>query len=69
MSKKYSTTYLLGENNFLIGMACALNLGGNFFLYGDSESSLEADIKALENDWGIIGQDIQEAINNYEHKQ
>jgi hypothetical protein len=65
MNKRYRTDFLSGNNNFLIGMASVFNFGGNFFEYNESESSEEADKKAIENDWNMIEQDIQDVIENY----
>jgi hypothetical protein len=61
--KKYCTDFLFGNNNFLIGMGSAFSLFGDYFSYNTSKSGQEADKKAMENDWGVVGQDIQEAIS------
>jgi hypothetical protein len=68
MVKKYRTDYLFGNNSFIIGMASAFNLKGNFFDYDESENAQEADAKAIENDWGVVGQDLLEAAISYEQK-
>ncbi|MCL2390793.1 MAG: hypothetical protein FWD54_07235 [Endomicrobia bacterium] len=64
MTKKYRTDFLFNDNNFLIGMGSAFNLCGNFFDYNESEDGSKADAKAIENDWGVIGQDLSEVLSN-----
>lgn len=48
----------------LIGLGSILNISGNYFEFNYSNSEKEADMKAIENDWGVIGNDIQEAISS-----
>lgn len=63
--KKYSTFYLFKhQGSFLTGTATLLNIRGDFFEYNYSKSGAEADAKAIENDWGVIGQDIQKTIKS-----
>lgn len=44
-----------------MGMGSAINLAGNYFDFSSSSSESEADNRALESDWGMVGQDIQSA--------
>lgn len=62
-AKKYSTTHAVGKNNFFIGMACAFNLFGNFFPY-PIDNPNQTDIEAIANDWGMVGQDLREVLQN-----
>ncbi len=65
----YKTDFLFGESSFLDGMGSVLNISGQNFDYNTSSTPQEADAKALQNDWGVIGQDITEAISTIEHEQ
>ena len=65
--QKFSTFYLIKrQGSFLTGLATVLNIGGNFFEYDYSESGQEADRKAIQNDWGVVGQDLEYAIGKFE---
>lgn len=59
----YQTDYLFESSSFLAGMGSVLNISGQNFNYNTSATAQDADKKALENDWGVVGQDIQSAIS------
>lgn len=65
------TDFLFADNSFLIGMSQAIDLGATRKnrTYNFSVSSEEADQKALQADWYVIGQNMKEAYekvtNNY----
>lgn len=61
---KYRTNFLFPKTSFFVGMGSAFNLFGNYYKFNSSKTSLEADYKAIESDWGIVGQDIEKAIKN-----
>lgn len=61
------TLFLCANSSWLHGAARVLDLGGTFDAYNSSESSDEADAKALSSDWSIMGEDLQGAIAQYEH--
>lgn len=56
------TDYLFPTPSLLIGAGSVLNLWGNYFEYNTCETGLDADQMALENDFKMIGQDIEDAI-------
>jgi hypothetical protein len=58
-SKKYRTNILFVMPSFVMGMGSVLNISGNYYSFNYSESGEQADAQALESDWGMIGQDIQ----------
>lgn len=60
----YSSDFLFAESGFLTGIGSVLNISGNYYDFATSGSEGEADAKALENDWGVIGQDIKTVIKN-----
>lgn len=55
------TDFLSPRKGFLDGMCSIFDLSGSYFEYNTSESGAEADRKALSSDWGMIGQDIEDA--------
>lgn len=60
--KKYRTDYLFTTPSFLIGMGSVLNISGKYFMFNYSPSGQEADARAIESDWGVIGDDITSAL-------
>lgn len=60
---RFTTDFLFSQPSFLSGAATAFNLAGNFYEFNASESGEEADKIALENDFRMIGQDIQDVMN------
>lgn len=63
MRKKqhYESDFLFPRTNFLIGIGSILNLSGNYYEFNSVRSEQEADCKALESDWGVIGLDLLRA--------
>jgi hypothetical protein len=61
--KKYKTNFLVPNTSFLIGMGSIMNIQGNYFDFNYSDTLEEADSKAIENDWGVVGNDLRRAIN------
>lgn len=60
--KKYITDFLFSTPSFLSGAGTVINLAGNFYEFNSSDSGFEADEKAIENDFRMIGQDISDVI-------
>jgi len=62
--KKYRTSqtdFLFAKPSFLSGMARTLDMHGDFCQYNISDSSEEADVKALICDWLVIQQDLNDS--------
>ena len=66
---KFYTDFLFSTNTFLTGAGSAINLAGNYYEFNSSESELEADERAIRNDFNMIGQDLLEAMSKIEKKQ
>ena len=62
------TGYLYAIPTFMAGMARVLDLYGTYDSYNESASGDEADAVALRNDWAMVGQDVQDAMNAYEQE-
>lgn len=67
--KKYRTDQLFPRTNFLIGAGSIFNIPGKYYQFNYSETEEDADSKAIENDWGVIGQDIRKAIQDQEEEK
>lgn len=61
--KRFVTDFLFSTPTFLSGAGTAINLAGNFYEFNSSDSDFEADKKAIENDFNMIGQDIYDVID------
>lgn len=64
--KRFRTDILFSVPDYLIGAGTILNIAGNYYEFNYSSSGEEADLKAAESDWGVIGQDMRDAFNEYE---
>ncbi|EPM1459855.1 hypothetical protein RG089_003050 [Elizabethkingia anophelis] len=60
------TTFLLPRKNILIGMGSIFNLQGKYFEYSTSRSATEANRRALDSDWKMVGEDIKKAQREYQ---
>lgn len=60
--------FLFAHPSFIGGVASIIDLEGVNF-YNDSVSAYEADKRALKSDWKMVGNDMQEALTQYEQKQ
>lgn len=61
--KTRKTNRIFSRTSAIIGMGSLLNISGNYFDINYSTSDNDADIKAVESDWYMIGKDIEDAIN------
>lgn len=59
--RQYKTNRLFHRTSVLDGISSIINIPGNYFEFNYSKSGEEADKKALENDWGVVGDDIRKA--------
>lgn len=56
------------SSHFLRGMGSILNIAGPPISETCKDSSLDADIKAIESDWAMIGKDIRDSIRGFENE-
>jgi hypothetical protein len=61
-----NTGFLFADPSFVQGFASAMDIGGTLCEYNASNTSREADARAIANDWAITGKDIVDAIKNIE---
>ena len=64
--KEVRTDFLFADESFLTGMASVLDIGGSSTRFNTSDTASEADAKALNNDWAMIGNDIKNAVSSFE---
>ena len=60
----YLSGFLFSTPSFLTGAGTVINLAGNYYKYNTSPSTLEADLRAIRNDFWVIGDDIRAAIED-----
>ena len=53
--KSYTRDYIFVTPSFLMGMGSVLNIAGNYFPFTQAWSPAEADRRAIESDWGVVG--------------
>lgn len=58
----YRTTFLFATPSFARGVGTIFNIWGNYYDYNISKTPQEADFRAIESDWGMVGQDIKNAF-------
>ncbi|MGA8151017.1 MAG: hypothetical protein WB952_08715 [Terriglobales bacterium] len=66
MSNKVKSGFLYSDPSFLSGAARALDLYGLYDAYNISTTPQEADARALAADWIVTGQDLQEALDDFQ---
>lgn len=63
MSKKYyRTDHLFPKSNFITGAGTLFNLTGNFYSFNTCDTAEEADARAIESDWGVVGLDLKKVM-------
>ncbi len=60
------TDFLFSKAGWLIGAGSVFNLAGNYYSFNSSLSGAEADRKALEADWNMVGLDLEKSLTAYE---
>lgn len=61
--KRFSTGFLYATPSFITGAGTVLNLAGNYYEYNISDTELQADFRALANDFGVVGNDLRDAMD------
>lgn len=62
------TFRLFARPSFTEGLARLFDFAGSLQVYNRSKTGNEADFKALEADWTMVGRDIREAMSRYEQE-
>ena len=61
---QFKSDFLFPDTDFITGMGSVLNIAGNYFEFSSSKTEQIADSRALKSDWGVVGQDIKDVMNN-----
>jgi len=67
--KHCKTDFLYARPTIAAGAARLFDFGGLFDAYNESGTSEEADAKALNADWGLVGSDILNALVVFENSK
>jgi hypothetical protein len=59
---KYRTDFLFARSGFFVAMGSIFNIAGKYFEYNYSDTAKEADDRAIESDWGAIGNDLETTV-------
>ncbi|MCG8700176.1 MAG: hypothetical protein MI922_19130 [Bacteroidales bacterium] len=60
---KYKAKRLYPRTSFFQGMGSSFNIAGNYYEFNYFNSDIESDMESIKSDWGIIGNDIYEAMD------
>lgn len=64
MNEQFGLLY--ATPSFLEGIARSIDLGDTLTEYNGSESGAAADLRALRSDWIAIGNDLRQAMAQFE---
>jgi hypothetical protein len=63
--KSYRTNVFFHRLNLRVGAGSIFNISGNYYKFRYLQNGASADSKALENDWGVVAQDITKAMKAF----
>jgi hypothetical protein len=69
MSEKLKSDFLVASPSYASGVGRLMDWYGLYDLYNASRNGNEADAKAIYSDWRIVGQDIRDAMVQFEDSQ
>jgi hypothetical protein len=55
--------FLFASPSFICDMGRVIDLGATMTRFNKSESAAEADMRALSNDWSVVGAEIRQAAD------
>lgn len=64
MGRKIQTDFLFAQPSFASGVARVMDLWAGFDDYNRSETTDEADARAIASDWLMVGQDMVEVMDH-----
>jgi hypothetical protein len=66
MGNKIKSDFLVASPSFASGAARLLDWCGTFDQYNESRNAQEADAIAMASDWSIVGDDICDAMEQFQ---
>jgi hypothetical protein len=55
---RFRTDFLYSRPNVITSVGSVLSIAGNYYSFNFSQSPEEANNKAINEDWGVISQDL-----------
>jgi hypothetical protein len=65
---KYKTDYLVSNPSAWSGIARLFDISGSYDRYNTSDSSVQADLRAINNDWNVTLQDFRREVEEAKHR-
>lgn len=62
MESKVKSGFLFADPSFMSGAGRVMDLWAQFDDYNRSDTTAEADARAIAADWLVVGQDISDAV-------
>jgi hypothetical protein len=69
MGSRIKSDFLFASPSLASGAARLLDWGGTFDQYNNSATPKEADLKAMLADWCIVGDDIEDAMAEFQESK
>lgn len=66
LKRMLRTDFLFSKVGFLMGAGSIFNLAGNYYSFNASASGAEADRRALDSDWNMVGLDLEKSLSQYQ---
>ncbi len=63
-TRRYRTDLLFPMPSILSGLGTLFNIAGNYYTYNYSPTPYVADKRALESDWGMVGEDFRTVLTS-----
>lgn len=61
----YKSDFLFARSSFFIGLGSIMAIFSPYYTFNESQSDAEADRKAIESDFGTIGEDIKNVLKSF----
>lgn len=61
----YRSDFLFANSSFWIGMGSVLSVFSPYYTFNSSATEKEADRKAIESDFGTVGEDLRKALDTF----
>lgn len=62
--RKAKSSFFFTKTSFWTGIGSVFNIAGNYYEFNHSSNELEADRKAIQNDWETVGEDISDLFGS-----
>jgi len=69
MRRKVKSDFLVAQPSLYSGVSRLFDFDGLYDEYNNSPTEAQADAMATLSDWLVVGQDIREAVEQYESLQ